>query len=498
MLSYHNERIYSKEGVRQLTLLKLLYNSSQAINIGTLIYEMAMDRRSIYKSIEQLRHYMEFENLGTEIQVTAKGEYSYTGNKIDYYRLCGLIVENEPMMQLAKHFLEERTISLGEFCVDHFISESTFKRYVRKVNTLLISFGIRINIKNNEINVQGAEASIRYCLVSFFWRAYHGVSWPFKNMNENQVEHTIDKLLCDDETISYGKKRQFSFFLAVYISRAQAGLKIEKEELPPYFEGLVYANPIFEHFSIKLVERFLVEKRELGFIYLSLYIFPDTYAYIQNFEKTLEVLATQGFDTYSSIKNFVAFINEKHPDFDITAASKKYFVAMLIASRIFIDIFDNVYFNLSAIATFNYAEKNFPNLLPSIQERIKKFEPGLSSNNLKALSAKYAQAYVMEFSPRDFEPKIHISLDTDMPMYIDKIMRERVNAILSPKFNYKWVNVEEKGCPDLLLATGVIAKKISDVPIVYLNAEVSKKDEEAIRKSCEKIIQAKLKEMNKK
>ena len=164
---------------------------------------------------------------------------------------------------------------------------------------------------------------------------------------------------------------------------------------------------------------------------------------------------------------------------------------MILASRIFIDIFDNVYFNSSAIAIFTYAKKNFPHLLPSIQEGIKKFEPDLSLNNLKALSLRYAQAYVMEFSPQDFEPQIHILLDTDMPMYTDKIMRERLNAILSPKFNYRWVRGGEKVRPDLLFATGVTTEKFSKVPTVYLNAEVSKKDKEAIIKACEKIVEEK-------
>lgn len=494
MAQSYIENIYSKEAVRQLFLLKLLYNSPQAIDIETLTFQMAVDRRSIYKTIEQLNAIIEEERLKTGIYVSSRGEYTYTGNKLDYYRLRGLIVKEEPMMQLAKRFLERRTILFSEFCAEHFISESTFKRYIGKANSLLKSLGIRISIKKNEIHVQGAEANIRYSLISFFWRVYHGVSWPFKNINEIHVHHTIDKLLRYSGHISYGKKRQLSYFFAVYILRAQAGFTIEKKELPSYFEALVYTNPIFERFSIKFVERFPLEKKELGFIYLSLYIFPNSYNYIQNSSETLEVLTTQGYDTYSSIKNFVAFIKEKHPDFDITAPEKKDFVAMLIASRIFIDIFENIYFNSSALSIFSYAQKNFPHLLPSIQEGIKKFEPDLSPNNLKALSLRYAQAYVMEFSPRDFEPKIHILLDTDMPMYTDKIMRERLNAILSPKFNYQWVKAEEKVRPDLLFATGVTADKFSKVPTVYLNAEVSKKDKEAIIEACEKLIQEKQKE----
>ena len=487
MVNRYNEGIYSKEVVRQLSLLKLLYNTPQAISIEMLTFSMALDRRSIYKCIEQLNTYMEEKKLGTEIQISVKGEYIYTGDKIDYYRLRGLIVDEEPMMQLAKRFLVKTSIPFSEFCASHFISESTFKRYIGKANVLLIPLGIKLRIKKNEIQLIGAEASIRYCLVSFFWRAYHGVIWPFKTVKETHVHHTISKLLVYSEAISYGKKRQFSYFLAVYVSRAQAGFATKEEELPDYFKVLVYTNPVFERFSAKFEEKFPLEKKELGFIFLSLYIFPDSYNYIQNISETLDILTTHGYESYSSIKNFVAFVKEKHPELLITDPKKKDFVAMVIASRIFIDIFDNVYFNSSAIAIFTYTKNNFPHLLPSIQEGIRKFETNLSPNNIKALTLRYAQAYAMEFSPRDFEPQIRILLDTDIPLYADRIMLGQLNALLSPKFNYQWVKREERVLPDLLLSTGKIAEKFSKIPTVYLNAEISKKDKEAIVKACEKI-----------
>lgn len=45
-----------------------------------------------------------------------------------------------------------------------------------------------------------------------------------------------------------------------------------------------------------------------------------------------------------------------------------------------------------------------------------KSELSLSPNSLKALTLRYSQAYVSEFSPRNFESKIKMMLDTDVPM----------------------------------------------------------------------------------
>lgn len=66
-----------------------------------------------------------------------------------------------------------------------------------------------------------------------------------------------------------------------------------------------------------------------------------------------------------------------------------------------------LHFNISLIAVFKYAEENFPNLLPSISNEIKIYEANLSTSFNKTLIFRYAQAYVLAFSPRDFDSKLN-------------------------------------------------------------------------------------------
>lgn len=493
-MNRYNDGLFSKEAVRQLSLVKLLYNSDNAIEIDKLVYGLGLDRRSIYKTIEELRGITEANRLHVEINVSSKGEYSFVGNKIAYYKLRALIVDKEPMTQLAKAFLKEESVDFLEFCETLFISESTLKRYLRKVNLLLQPLGMKLSIKKGKIHTLGSEADIRYCLVSFFWRAYHGVLWPFDNLHESQVFRTISNLFSGREIVSHGKKRQFSYYLAVFILRAQMGKQISSEELPNYFNTLTYDNKSFDVFAKKFKNTFELPSHELACLFLCLYIFPESHGYIQNTSETLGTIHKYSPKSYESIRNFVFFVKEKYPDFDITAQERTTFLAMTIAGRIFVDIFGSVYFNSSAIGIFSYARIHFPQLLPSIEENIKRFEPELSPNTLKSLTLRYAQAYVMEFPPRDFEPKISILLDTDLPMYVDRLISERLTHLLLYKFNFKWVTPEQKILPDLLLATGQVEEKYWNTPTVFLNAEISKKDAEEIVAACERILEKKRKE----
>lgn len=164
------------------------------------------------------------------------------------------------------------------------------------------------------------------------------------------------------------------------------------------------------------------------------------------------------------------------------------FMPMLISGRIFVDVFQDVYFNSSAISIFKHASEDYPNLLPKIQRKVLEFEPKLSASKLKSISYRYAQAYIMEFPPQDFEPEINILLASDVAMYLDKLVRDRLNHLLKDKFNIKITTDSSQQHIDLVLSTGVISKKFDKSRKIYINAEVTKKDGENIIKACRDIL----------
>lgn len=490
MFIAYEKRIFSKDVVRQLSLLKILYNND-GIEIEDLISKLLLERRIIYKCIDQLRKLVVDQFLKIEIVVSSKGKYFFKGNKRDYYQLRAIIIDKEPITQLAKALLKQKSVEFSHFCSSNYMSESTLKRCFRKVNILLNPLELHLCVCKKQIFLKGSELKVRYCLLSFFWRYYHGVVWPFDGIKENDIYQLLDDLISSNAEISYGKKKQLGYLFAVYILRAETGVLLSQRDFPQYFGDYVYKNQFFEFFLEKVQSKFKLKQIDIGSIFFSLYIFSESYSYIQSSSVSLEILKKLSSQSYDSIMSFVKFVKKKHPNFGIYLNSPSNFLATLIAGRIFVDTFGCLYFNISLIAIFKYAEENFPHLLPSISKAIKKDEPNLSSSILKTLTFRYAQAYVLEFSPRDFEPKIKLLLDTDVPMYEDKLIIERITHLLAPKYNYEWVTLKQTEHPDLIITTGEIEDIFPEVIKVTLNVELSQKDIHNIMKTCEKILDEK-------
>lgn len=483
------EKIWSKDTVLQIYLLRFLYNSTEGMHIENLIKKLSVSRRTIYRLVGGLQELIKEEPC--EIGISDQGVYRFIGNKIDYYITRGKIIDQEIILILAKKLLVKKTVNIPEFCTMVFFSESTFKRYLRKVNELLEPMELKLRVKKDEVYIEGEENIIRYSLYSLFWRSYHGVVWPFDQIEENELDIFISQFSFDKLPISQGKLKQFSYFLAINILRSKSGNKIDRGCLPRYTHSLIYSAPLFPDFFKALNSTFDLELQEIEFIFLYLYTFPGSFRYLQNISKILEILEKEGKKTYKSIRHFLFFVKERHPNFKINSEEKFLFIAHIISSRIFVDLFHGIYFNSSSLLIFQYTKKHFPNLLPSIEKGIEEFETELSSSAFRGLVLRYAQAYVTEFPPQDFEPQISILLITDLPVYLDVVMKRRLVSILSYKFNIVWLTQEQNIMPDILLSTGIVNECYKKITHIYLNAEITEKDSYAIIKQCEKIVDSK-------
>lgn len=480
------EKIWSKESVLQIYLLRFLYNSTEGMRIEELINRLSVDRRTIYKLVVKLQELIKEETY--EIRVSDQGVYCFIGDKIDYYTLRGKIIEQEVMLFLVKRLLVQKTVNISEICNTNFLSESTFKRYLGRANTLLEPLELKLRVRKNEVYIEGRENIIRYSLFTLFWRSYHGVVWPFESIEESKIESAISQFYSNELSISQGKIKQFSYFLAVNILRNESGNKIKREDLPRYTHSLIQNAPLFPVFFQALKDYFNLDICEIEFLFLCLYTFPESFRYLQNISIILEILEKEGKDTYKSLRDFLFFIKERHPDFNVKSEEKFLFVSLIISSCIFVDVFHGIYFNSSNLLIFKYTKEHFPNLLPSIEKGIEDFETELSSSALRGLVLRYAQAYVTEFPPQDFEPEISILLTTDLPVYLDIVMKRRLVSILSDKFNIVWLTREQNIMPDLLLSTGIINERYKKISHIYLNAEITAKDAHSIIKQCEKIV----------
>ena len=82
-------------------------------------------------------------------------------------------------------------------------------------------------------------------------------------------------------------------------------------------------------------------------------------------------------------------------------------------------------------------------------------------------------------------------LDTDVPMHEDKLICERIDHLLAPKFNCEWITLHQNEVPDLIIGMGEIDSQFSKIIQVIVNIELSTKNTQEIIEACEEILSRK-------
>ncbi|WP_338963375.1 helix-turn-helix domain-containing protein [Lactococcus petauri] len=481
------EYIFSRDTCQQLSILEILFNSQRGANIEMLIKSIGADRRIV------LRHLKYIDNIASELEIDKlkvhpkSRERLFLGNKLEYYRLRISLMKKEPMLTFIELFLDNKSVNLTSFCKENFISESTFRRKLQSANILLKLADSKFVVRKNRIYLLGEERIIRYALISFLWRVYRGIEWPFKGVDEKQVDKIISLIIPSKKYLNAGKRKHFAFYFAVFVSRAQSENIISEKLLPKYAKALI-SNSYYKEKITRIINKELtLPQVELEFMLLIFYIFPECYEEFQGIDNTLDILKKYSRRSYISIIHFVSFMKKRHPKWNDKQPKNALFWPAMISARIFVDIFKLTYFNTSAVRIYSHVTVDYPNLLPTIKKNILSHEPRLPKNTVKSLTLRYGQAYVMEFSPQDFEIEITILLLTDGAAYIDEITINRIQNLLKNRFNIKLLVGETNVVPDLILATDMVDLRYPHIKKLYINPEISLKDTENIFRACDNI-----------
>lgn len=111
-------------------------------------------------------------NLLMEIDVT-----------VDDYHLY--LLKHAIAFQFVDYIVQANHPSTEQFCRAHFISRSTLARKTVALRALLERFQIKLSF--SDLCFIGEESRIRLFLFDFYWLGYHGVDWPFKVLDEQQI-----------------------------------------------------------------------------------------------------------------------------------------------------------------------------------------------------------------------------------------------------------------------------------------------------------------------
>lgn len=480
-------QIFPKDILSKVKILTVLFKSSSSLNIRDLISYGALDRKTIYKYIKEINNIAINQYGKDAIILDDKKQYFFEMSKIEFLTLRFLILETTFTIELINSFFKSSTVNTTKFCLENYISENALKKQVKSINSLITPFNIELKSRKGTLYLNGDETKIRYFLSTFFWRIYRGFKWPFVQIEKSRLKEYLSTIYANTY-FNENKQEVPLFLLAISILRVKSKNFIEEESLPPYTNS--FYNNFFTK-SIKcLVTNYHLPKKEIKFIILFLHIFPE---YILNNDNTdiLRLLSIHKKDSYFSIVNFYDFASRKHENWQINSPEKQKFLSILISARIFVDIFNNIYFNIHELSLVYYSQKEFPNLLPTIESYLKKNEPNISKAELKSLTFKYSEAYVSAFPPQDFEPIIRILLVTDNPIYIETLLANRIKSVLSEKFNIIISNSSQTDNFDFIIATGIVEDSLLENKIIYVYPHLPIKDITNLLSICENELDKK-------
>lgn len=163
------------------------------------------------------------------------------------YNLVTEIVKDCSTVVLLKALIMDEFTSVRDYALEHFISESTVRRDMSKVQKLLERYHIEIGRENFQL--QGEEYQIRMCMVIFSGAFFRGSSWPFDYVNEQLIDSYVDEVLNSKFTvypkIPYTYKTTIIHFAEAIIRTRKGNIL----KMPEALETQITTNQLYPRFK---------------------------------------------------------------------------------------------------------------------------------------------------------------------------------------------------------------------------------------------------------
>lgn len=147
----------------------------ESLTVRQLAAFLGWHYQAAYAAVQELAQ--DLETISGESQFALKTALLKGDGRVlavDAYR--SWLARQNLNYQLVDYALRDPLPSATEFMATHYISRPTLLRRLHRINALGAEYGVVIS---NDLQFEGAEANIRYCLYAFYWWAHRGQYWPF-------------------------------------------------------------------------------------------------------------------------------------------------------------------------------------------------------------------------------------------------------------------------------------------------------------------------------
>ncbi|KAF1298340.1 hypothetical protein BAU15_13770 [Enterococcus sp. JM4C] len=466
-----NERI-------ELELLERIDRQVVPYTIEGITKETEHSRNTVRKYLEmletQINTYFDPEDIMLKVN----------NQKIDYFRSRNFcvqrvvlsILEENLTMNLVEQFLFDEFVSLEQFCQEHYVSHSSMRRKLKKVNEFLKTKQLRISLV--ERTVIGREEDVRHFYYQLYWSVFRGVKWPFPHIDRDSILQAIDTI---EKKLSLSfrpsAKEKFAYFYAISAIRRKQGHTVRLEiAISEFMKTNPFYKPLKEVIGqLYLGKQILVNESELLSVLIVLQVTPGIEDKISPWNSVLLQHREQNTSMYQ-VSQFWIHSFEHFFDLSFPEENKDEILQKLIRCHYRTYLLRH---DIDFIPHYKYSDE-LRDTLPIFNRQLEEFFTFLQKSpyketfiNKEFLFPRYALIALKHLNLVEKEKQIVLAIETDSSKVFEDLIKEKIVISFGGQYDFKYVKSSE---PHDLLIANYPLEGADPEKTIYIRSEINTRD----------------------
>ncbi|CAM3127051.1 helix-turn-helix domain-containing protein [Enterococcus faecalis] len=436
--------LFEKKHIYSIHLLKCLYGKQEFVLIEDLATKLKINRKSITQYLNNIQSIIsQSKKLNDDIlQIQNRQGAYFSGTPFEYNYICNQILKSSLTFEILETLFFKKEPSLIAFCQNNFVTDSTVRLKIKKINLFAEKQNIHIYISKGLIKISGEESQIRYFSYILFWKFFKGIEWPFSQLEEVKIQESainiLSKLNIPATKISV---QSLMYIIAINISRSRSHFPVESDF--GYF--LMPDLPIVDSSIYNLIEHELGLSRplpeiELRYLTIQLLGYPQFYLYSDMFSKLQAYLKSSTSPISKMHKKAIKLFNTSIDWTLLSIEEKQISEATIVAALVSSFLFPNFSFNSLGTYSGNVLRQHVPKLMDKMDIYINQIVEDIPFPfNKNYLVAHLTEAYCYVQNYIDVEKCICFTLESDFDFITHQLLVKKIKQFLNLFFNVKYV-----------------------------------------------------------
>lgn len=476
----------------------LMIDYSQSENDWLSVYKLSLrfnlNQRSIQRYIHELEERIEEYNAATDANVQI--DYNkYKGIKITYgssaaFKLKNFIIENDDTILLMNQLIFSKISSIKRYSEDHFISEYSLKKSIKKIEELLESFQIKLS--NQKTVFDGRERNIRMFIYLFLWTLYKDAEWPFSYISEEKIYNSVDNF-SENGRLNFTKinRKQMAYLMSVNLLRNKKKFYIKRDD-----DWDRYVN--LESLKKEPVIMQGMENYQYYFendIYFLLLLIQMKYRIFRSDmlrKRILDYHKKMNSDVYLMTEAMMTLFEETF--FKIPEDRKDVFFTYTFCAHLFCKVFKTIRFDIDGydILIKNDTSPKLLNKLSAFIDRLAEEHGSPIFLEHPFLIRKYFLLFSYFKNTTIYETKITVGVDSDLPFFIREDIKKDITKNFENRYNLELVESNEQKTDAIL--TNMPSLHEEEPHVCVISYPLQNKEYQLIERTLAKIFQDKSQE----